>query len=129
MKDEYIGSVEEWVKLAETDLGSARHLFKTYNPMPIEPICNHCQQSAEKMIKGFLVFNGIIPLKDHKLRKLCDMHTEVVFDDFDRELAILSRYGVTPRYPNELELEELDAETAIKYAEKIMEFVKGLLKT
>jgi HEPN domain-containing protein len=119
----------EWIRLAELDLGIARHLFETFRPMPLEPICNHCQQSAEKILKGFLVFNEVEPPKTHKLRKLCDMCIEIKTDfyDFERELAILTRYSVFPRYPNELELEESDAETAIKYADKIKEFVKDLL--
>ena len=51
------------------------------------------------------------------------------FGVFVRESATLTRFGVVARYPNELQLEEHDAERAIRYADKIMEFVKGLLDT
>jgi HEPN domain-containing protein len=81
------------------------------------------------MVKGYLFSKGIEAPKTHKLRKLCEMCEEFEsgFSSFNREATTLSRYGVLPRYPNELELEEHDAETAIKYADKIMEFVNGLL--
>jgi len=119
----------QWLRLAELDLEVARHLFETFRPMPIEPICNHCQQSAEKMLKCFLIFKEIKPPNIHDLEVLCNMCIEFVegFNVLSKESATLSHYGVMPRYPNELELEEHDAETAIKYAEKIADYVNGLL--
>ena len=121
--------VEQWAKFAKRDLEIAQHLFELFRPMPIEPICNHCQQSAEKMLKGFLIFNRVEPPKTHKLRKLSDMCIEIKQDfyDFEHELATLTRYGVMPRYPNELQLEEHDAKIAISYAEKIVQYVNELL--
>jgi len=41
---------KEWFDIAETDLSSAHHLI-TMRPRPIEIICYHCQQSAEKYLK------------------------------------------------------------------------------
>ncbi|NIR51999.1 HEPN domain-containing protein [candidate division KSB1 bacterium] len=49
MKNEDVA--EEWFKIAETDLSSARFLQKM-KPTPQEIICYHCQQSAEKFLKG-----------------------------------------------------------------------------
>ncbi|QNO15339.1 HEPN domain-containing protein [Alkalicella caledoniensis] len=40
-------SAKEWLRLAKMDLMSAEYLLKK-NPVPIEVICYHCQQSAEK---------------------------------------------------------------------------------
>lgn len=48
---------EEWFKVAETDLASAEYL-QGMRPIPIEVICYHCQQSAEKHMKGFLALKG-----------------------------------------------------------------------
>ena len=45
-------TVLEWLKTSETDLGVAQHLFENYHPKPIEIVCYHCQQSAEKAIKA-----------------------------------------------------------------------------
>ena len=121
--------IAQWIKLAETDLGVARHLFEAYRPMPIETICYHSQQSAEKMVKGFLFSNGVEAPRIHDIKELCEMCIEIEagFDSLTKEAITLSQYGVLPRYPNELELDEHDAETAIKFADKIMEFVNGLL--
>ena len=43
----------EWFSYEENDLNSAKFLLNMY-PKPLEIICNHCQQSAEKYLKGFL---------------------------------------------------------------------------
>lgn len=57
------------------DLNSAEHLL-TMHPIPIEIICYHCQQSAEKYLKGYLVFYGMIPPKTHDLDELCKLCTK-----------------------------------------------------
>jgi HEPN domain-containing protein len=41
----------EWLTHAEDDLGSAEFLLNK-KPLPIEIICFHSQQSAEKVLKG-----------------------------------------------------------------------------
>jgi HEPN domain-containing protein len=46
-----------WIKLAEQDLFSARHLASLM-PRPVEVICFLCQQSAEKVLKAILVSEG-----------------------------------------------------------------------
>ena len=119
----------KWVRLAEMDLTTAKHLFETQKPIPHEIICFHSQQAAEKILKGFLFFNNIEAPKTHDLKILCEICIEIEegFNNFNREAVTLTHYGVLPCYPNEIELEEHDAEQAIKYAEKIMEFVKPLL--
>lgn len=43
--------VREWYEMAAADLGVAKHLDATYYPKPLEIICYHCQQAAEKAIK------------------------------------------------------------------------------
>jgi HEPN domain-containing protein len=44
----------EWLTYAETDLNSAEFLLNL-KPLPVEVICYHCQQSAEKCLKGNLL--------------------------------------------------------------------------
>ncbi|MCL2053116.1 MAG: HEPN domain-containing protein [Oscillospiraceae bacterium] len=121
--------ISKWIKIADNELSSAKHLFETHKPMPCEIVCFLSQQSAEKIIKGYLFSQNIEAPKTHDLEVLCDMCIEVEagFNAFSRETATLSHYGVLPRYPNEIELTEQDAETALKYADKIMQFVKPLL--
>ncbi len=63
--------VKEWIKYSMMDLSSAHHLYATMLPKPIEIICYHCQQSAEKILKAFLLSNNWELERTHDLRKLC----------------------------------------------------------
>jgi len=66
MEHEY---VREWFDYADTDLASAEYLCGMH-PKPLEIICYHCQQSAEKNLKGYLIFNGIA--EPPKIRQIQD---------------------------------------------------------
>lgn len=44
-------TAKEWFEIAERDLASAEFL-QEMRPIPVEIICYHCQQSAEKYLKG-----------------------------------------------------------------------------
>ena len=54
----------EWLDLAEMDLGAAEYLLGM-RPVPVEIICYHCEQAAEKMLKGTLAQFGMEPPKTH----------------------------------------------------------------
>lgn len=45
--------------MAAMDLGVARYLDETYRPKPLEIICYHCQQAAEKAIKALIIYYGV----------------------------------------------------------------------
>ena len=49
---------KEWFSFAKTDLDVAKHLYDTFYPKPLEIICYHCQQSAEKSVKAIIAFLG-----------------------------------------------------------------------
>ena len=118
----------EWVRLAKMDLSMGKHLFELHRPMPIEGICFHAQQAGEKILKYFLSTKGIEPPKTHDLQILIEMCLEFdeSFNTLSKESILLSQYGVMPRYPAEYELEEHDADLALKYSENIMTFVNKL---
>lgn len=46
-----VEEVSRWMNMAEQDYGVSKHLFETYYPKPLEIICYHCQQAAEKAIQ------------------------------------------------------------------------------
>lgn len=121
--------VDEWFNKADMDLNLAVHAHKTMHPTPDEPICFHCQQSAEKDLKGFLVFHEIFPPKTHNLLDLLKMCIEIDanFDELKIKCNTLNRYSVMPRYPNELEITDGDLLLALSYAKSIKEFVKTKL--
>ena len=119
--------VAEWFKYADMDFMTAEHLL-TLQPHPLEIICFHCQQMAEKYLKGYLIYKGVDdPPKIHNLDTLCEMCSEYdeQFQEIKKACNVLTTYGVQPRYPNEMELTENDMRKAIEYARQIREF--GLL--
>ena len=116
--------VAEWFRFANTDLLISEHL-RSMHPVPLEAICYHCQQSAEKFLKGYMVYNGTdVPPKIHDLIVLkveCEKHDNR-FNEISQACNILTRYGVQPRYPDEIEVTENDMEKALEYARQICDF-------
>ena len=56
----------EWFQYASIDMASAEHLANTMRPQPLEIICFLCQQSAEKNLKGYLLYKtDTEPSKTH----------------------------------------------------------------
>ncbi|MFP3041050.1 HEPN domain-containing protein [Treponema primitia] len=120
----------EWFRFAKMDLNSANYLLNM-RPIPIEVICFHCQQSAEKCLKGFLVINKIRPPKNHDLIELCQLCEPFVTDikAILVQCNTLNRYGVQPRYPRELLLTEKDLSSAIKYAKDVLDYFRLIFPT
>ena len=58
MADDKRADAKEWTSFADKDLDVAVHLFETFRPMPLEIICFHCQQAAEKAVKSVIVLKG-----------------------------------------------------------------------
>ena len=116
--------VSEWLRFAKADLDSAWHL-QTMVPVPIEIACYHCQQSAEKALKAFLLANGCEVKKTHDVRFLCN-ECKTVNADFAQIETMCSRvtvYGSQSRYPFALEIESEDMQLALNDAKKIYDFV------
>ena len=65
-----IDYVKEWIIFAERDYGVAKHLFESYQPLPIENICYGCQQAVEKALKAFLIYNTGDAPKTHDIELL-----------------------------------------------------------
>ena len=98
MAENLQAKVDEWLKYAKRDLDSAEFL-RNMKPAPVEIICFHCQQAAEKALKAFLVSRGIEPRKTHDLVDL--QNSCNAYDDFDSlviECSTLSNFGVQPRW-------------------------------
>ena len=128
MANEYLDDTREWISFAEVDLGVAEHLDKTYHPKPLEIICFHCQQAAEKAVKSIIVLNGSqggIPKKHDLFLLLNQIKNMVSIDEKYYDYAdILAPYGVAMRYPNELFLEDRHAEKAIQMANEFVKWEK-----
>ncbi len=115
---------QEWFDIAEMDIASAKYL-QNMHPTPVEIICYHCQQSAEKFLKGFLAINEHEIVKTHDLvalNKLC-IEYEKEFEAMVEECLRLTDYGVNVRYPYPMDLNKSDMQIAIKDTEIIKDFV------
>jgi HEPN domain-containing protein len=116
---------KEWMMYADNDFEAANQLASFHFPK-IEIICYHCQQSAEKILKAFLVCSDKNPPKVHdleELRGLCE-NIDNTFIELKKESIRLNDYSSQPRYPFGLEISEADMRLAIKDSERIREFVR-----
>ena len=120
--------IEQWINSSKLDYDIAKYLFENYYPTPIEIICYHCQQSAEKAIKTlFIKFRKNIGIpKTHDLSFILnqlknDLEIDEKFYDYS---DTLTPYGISVRYPHELFLTLKEAEIALKYAKEIIDWVE-----
>lgn len=112
-----------WFEFADSDLEAAEHLL-TLHRLCVEIICYHCQQSAEKYLKAYWIYKGVFPPKIHELDTLCKKCFEFdpAFQEILQACLVLSPYGVQPRYPNEMHIEERHMKKALEYAKQIKDF-------
>ena len=123
----------EWLAISDTDLGVAKYLYEHYHPKPLEIVCYHCQQSAEKAIKAVIIANGApggLP-KLHDLSFLLNQikNTVDIDEKFYEYADTLTPYGVSVRYPSELFLEDRHAAAALRYAAEILQWAKMSCQT
>ena len=64
--------VQGWLQKAANDLLSARILLG-HDPPVLETACFHCQQTVEKVLKAFLVWQAVPFEKVHSLPYLLDL--------------------------------------------------------
>jgi len=115
---------KEWFDFGESDLNTAKFLLQM-KPIPLEIICYHCQQSAEKYLKGYIALDGGNVIKTHDLtllNKVCIKYNSD-FEKLEDDCIELVDYGVQVRYPFHLDLEENDMRKAIESAETIRSFI------
>jgi len=120
-----VSIVLEWFRLSNNDLFVTKKCYEEFNPKQTEISCYHCQQCAEKALKGYLIFKGVSePPKIHNLEILCNdcKNFDEEFDKLFNFCSKLTPFSSIARYPNELCLEEIMAKTAIKNAQKIYDF-------
>lgn len=121
--------VHNWIMKARRDLLSARKLARGKEPF-LDTAIYHCQQAAEKVVKGWLVYHDVSFEKTHDLRLLVTQASEAEpkfsawFDAAER----ISPYATAYRYPGEvLEPTEEEFLQAFKVASDFYEFVCSLL--
>jgi HEPN domain-containing protein len=100
MTPEEIDHVKSWIEKAEHDFISAQRLLEI-EPMILDSACFHCQQAVEKLLKAFLIYNGLDIEKTHNiifLLKQCASF-DPVFATIDP--LNINAYAVNGRYPDD----------------------------
>lgn len=121
--------VRGWLIKAQHDLAAASKLAADPDPY-LDTAIYHCQQAAEKSVKGFLAFHDQRVVRTHDVRYLVTLAMP-----FDESLSacLASAERVTPyatafRYPDEiLEPDREEFEQALAAAEEICNSVLSAL--
>jgi HEPN domain-containing protein len=97
-----------WYKVADKDILAAKVLLQ-HEPMFYEILCFHCQQVAEKYLKGLIAFYDEEPPKVHDIRQLIAivlLKDETVMKIADA--VALNDYAVRFRYPDHMEIDDIE---------------------
>lgn len=127
MKNE--ADVREWLRFSDMDMISAKHLNTMVHHKPLEIICYHCQQAAEKMLKALILANDGELQKTHDLGLLAEQLEEFfhVPENVLNAADSLTPYGVKIRYPQDLFIDESHVIKALLDMQIIEDFTKKQL--
>lgn len=91
--------VQQWLKKAQRDLIAAQKLAPELPDIAIY----HCQQGAEKALKGFLILHDHDPGDTHNINTLVKAASafKPELTSALKEAGYLSQYNQTYRYPRE----------------------------
>ncbi len=121
---------KDWINAAYDDYRAAQLLSKddTLN----NATAFHCQQCAEKALKGYILAESRQSVDGHNLTWLC--RRAVSLDDSFREWldesAALNRYYIETRYPTDIPTEISDEElhTILQMTERLFYYVADTLE-
>ena len=130
MPDE-VGKPEEWFKIGERDLVSAKILL--HADAHVVPTAVLLQQACEKFLKGFLISKGWRLRKTHDLRILVDTAIEynADFRGFMDLASKLSALYLAERYPPlpQAEYTKEELQQVQEEAEKLINLIKRLFES
>jgi len=117
----------EWVAKAEGDFAMMERECQAPDNPNYDGICFHAQQCAEKYLKARLCEAKVTFGKIHDLVALLEqvLDTEPEWETFREDLAYLSDFAVTFRYPGE----SADAESALDARNRCELFRKAARKS
>ncbi|GBU22518.1 hypothetical protein R80B4_02428 [Fibrobacteres bacterium R8-0-B4] len=122
--------VNKWIRFAQSDFDCAAAMAEKFRP-PLEIVCYHCQQAAEKILKAYIIAKtNALAEKNHHLKSLLKACAPYCaeFDNFRTVCDKLTPYITVTRYPATIEPTEQDMKLALKDAESVLEFTKAKLK-
>jgi HEPN domain-containing protein len=129
MQDNAAKNFHRWQEKAEDDIRAMEAMLKKVG-LP-NPVCFHAQQTAEKYLKGFLVFHGVRFAKIHNLTLLLDKCIEINpnFESLKADIVFLDTFYVETRYPGDFpEFSMKESEDAYAAAIRVKDFVLSKIK-
>jgi len=123
--------VHAWLIKARNDLRAARQISAIPDG-PLDTAIYHCQQAAEKAVKGFLAFHDHRLERSHDVERLVELAEayEPSFSRWEDAAVMLTPYATAYRYPGEsatLEPSRLEFDEALQLAAAFLNFVLSLL--
>jgi len=118
-----------WVVKAEHDLRMVERGMTGSEDDPLDMVCFHAQQCAEKYLKAILVARGLDYSRSHDLTLvLASVTAQVPIGLHARDLAVLTRYAAGTRYPEQpLEVGKSEAEEAVAITRRVREAARANL--
>jgi HEPN domain-containing protein len=129
MDERQHGYVRQWLCKARTDFEAARRLASAPEGI-LETAFFHCQQTAEKAVKGYLAYCGHPLEKTHDVEKLVEtaISYEPRFAAWQEAAADLTPYATAFRYPSEMiDPDEEEYRHAEQAAAGLLAFVCSLV--
>jgi len=127
MDNAHYHEIRQWLLKSQRDLEAARVLF---GHGLFDVVVYHCQQSAEKAFKSYLVYKEVTLHKTHNLVFLLEncLTFDINFEILRNSAEVLTPYATEFRYPGDiLQPEKLEVEEALKNASLVLNFVIELL--
>jgi len=119
-----------WVNKAKSDLLNADNNLVAQQ-VPYDTVCFHCQQAAEKLLKGFLVAHGCEHPITHNLLAILEkvLECDSSAESLREVLALLNPYSVEVRYPGDAWMPtQEDAIEARQAAQEVFEWMQSKLE-
>ena len=120
---------EEWINRAKSNLELAQ--AKTSPIIYYEDLCNQSQQSAEKALKGLLIYYGVEPEFTHNIEILInELKKFAEIPEKLKEAVKLTKYAVFTKYPGEYdEISKEEYEKSIQIAQECLKWVEEKIKS
>jgi HEPN domain-containing protein len=122
--------VKEWILYAQEDYDCAVVIAMTDNPYSPRIACGLCQQSAEKILKAYMIAKEETQIETRDLAvllKQCEQYSPD-FDEYNTACSVLDMYATESRRLSGMKLTETDMNKALDHALNILEFTKSKLK-
>lgn len=129
---ELADTLRHWIRKAEEDLRACEHLTGAGDEWLCRPASFHAQQCVEKYLKAVLVARGHTVPRTHDLERLlviigADGATPAGLPG-EEAMAILNRYAVAARYPDDIEpVSAAEAGAALEAARAVRAVIRAAL--